>query len=438
MSDVSVYRSSFLHFLRMPESIHDTGAYEYIEDGLMLVENGKIKQLGEYDKLKPLTNGTATVKDYTAYLIMPGFIDTHTHYPQLDIIASYGTELLDWLDRYVFPAEKKYKDIEYAKKRADFYLSELLRNGTTTALVFPAVFKESSEAFFECANRLNMCMINGKVLMDRNAPTYLRDTPETAYKDSKDLIQKWHKKNRQLYAVTPRFAPTSTEAQLEVTSQLLQEFPDVYFQTHLSENKNEVEFVKQLYPWSKDYLNVYEKNKLLGPKSIFAHCIYLTERELAAIKDTKSIISWCPTSNLFIGSGLFRLSEARKHNIRLSLATDSGGGTSLSMLQTLSEAYKVAALQGEKLSPLESFYYITLGNAKALSLDSKLGNFKEGKDADFVVLDWNSTAYITHRMKIANSLFEKLFILSILGDDRAIKATYVYDKLRYDKEEVKQ
>lgn len=433
MPNIKAFRSSILHFLKQPVQRHDSSSYQYIEDGLLLIENGKIKKVGAYKDLCAAIPAGVPVIDYTNFMIMPGFIDTHIHYAQTEVIASYGNQLLEWLDTYVFPVEGKHEDRKYAQQVANFFKDELLRNGTTTAAIYSTVHRDATDALFECFANANMRVITGKTLMDRNAPKFLLDNPESAYADSKYLLEKWHGKERLAYAVTPRFAPTSTEAQLQIASRLLKEFPSVYLQTHLAENKNELLWVKELFSWSKNYTDVYDHFNLLGSKTLLGHGIYLSDQEFQRLTETKSVIVWCPTSNFFLGSGLFNLEKARKYKTRISIGTDVGGGSSFSMFRTLSEAYKVAALQQTSLSPLESFYYLTLGNAAALSLDDKIGNFENGKEADFVVLDIHSTPLLNYKMNNAKTLEEKLFNLIILGDDRAIQATYIYGDLKHQK-----
>jgi guanine deaminase len=340
------------------------------------------------------------------------------------MIASYGEQLLDWLNTYTFPTEQQFADKAHAADVAGIFLKELLRNGTTTALVFGSVHKQSVDAFFEAAEALNLRMIAGKVLMDRNAPDYLTDTPESGYADSKELIERWHGKGRLHYAVTPRFAPTSTPEQLELAGKLFGEYPNLYMHTHLSENRKEIEWVKALFPERKGYLDVYDHFKLIGARSVFAHGVHLCDDECKRLAETGSAVAFCPTSNLFLGSGLFDLNKLEEHGVRVGLGTDVGAGTSFSQLQSLNEAYKVMQLQGKKLDPFKSLYLATLGGANALYLDDKLGNFLPGKDADFVVLDYNATPLISYRMQQAKSLDERLFALTMLGDDRAIKETF--------------
>ena len=430
----TVYRASILNFLSDPypivegEAVLDDSAYQFYQDGALVIEDGKVQHVGEaHDVLSTLPSDIEVV-EYKDHLIIPGMIDTHIHYPQVEVIASYGEQLMDWLNNYTFPAEGQFEDKAYASNIANFFLDELLKCGTTTALVFGTVHKQSVEAFFEASEQRNTRMICGKVMMDRNAPDFLCDTPDTSYDDSKSLIDTWHNKGRQLYAVTPRFAITSSHEQLQKAEQLLQEYPDVYMQTHISENKDEMTFVAELFPNAKDYLDVYDQYNLLGKRSVFAHGIHLNKREHQRLHETGSSVSFCPTSNLFLGSGLLDIQELEQHQVAYSIATDVGGGTSFSMLQTLSEAYKVTQMKGNKLSPLKSLYLATLGNAKTLQLDDKIGSFKTGNEADFVVLDFNSTAIMSLKQSKCKTLAEKLFAMIILGDDRAVEATYVAGK----------
>jgi len=420
---VKAYRAAILHSIADPAVVGVDQSYEYFEDGLLIVENGCVVRVGHAAELMPTLKGVE-ITEYRDALITPGFIDTHIHYPQTGMIASYGEQLLDWLNTYTFPTEQQFADKAHAADVAGIFLKELLRNGTTTALVFGSVHKQSVDAFFEAAEALNLRMIAGKVLMDRNAPDYLTDTPESGYADSKELIERWHGKGRLHYAVTPRFAPTSTPEQLELAGKLFGEYPDLYMHTHLSENRKEIEWVKALFPERKGYLDVYDHFKLIGARSVFAHGVHLCDDECRRLAETGSAVAFCPTSNLFLGSGLFDLNKLEEHGVRVGLGTDVGAGTSFSQLQSLNEAYKVMQLQGKKLDPFKSLYLATLGGANALYLDDKLGNFLPGKDADFVVLDYNATPLISYRMQQAKSLDERLFALTMLGDDRAIKETF--------------
>lgn len=420
---VKAYRAAILHSLADPAVVGVEQSYQYFEDGILLIENGKVAQVGAAAELLPKLAGVE-VQHYRDALITPGFIDTHIHYPQTGMIASYGEQLLDWLETYTFPTEQQFADKAHASDVAAIFLKELLRNGTTTALVFGSVHPQSVDAFFEQADKLNLRMIAGKVLMDRNAPDYLTDTAETGYAESKALIERWHGKGRLHYAVTPRFAPTSTPEQLELAGKLLGEYPDLYMHTHLSENRKEIEWVKALFPERKGYLDVYDHHRLIGPRAVLAHGVHLCDEECQRLAETGSAVAFCPTSNLFLGSGLFDLNKLEAHGVRVGLGTDVGAGTSFSQLQSLNEAYKVMQLQGKKLDPFKSLYLATLGGANALYLDDRLGNFLPGKDADFLVLDYNATPLISYRMQQARSLEERLFALTMLGDDRAVKETF--------------
>ncbi|NHB59452.1 guanine deaminase [Acinetobacter shaoyimingii] len=407
-------------------------AVRYIEDGLLITEQGQIKWFGSWEQGQSQLTSDITVEHYPEQLIVPGFIDTHIHFPQTEMVGAFGEQLLEWLNTYTFPTELQFSDKAYADQIAHFFVNELLKNGTTTALVFCTVHPQSVDALFEAATRHHMRLIAGKVMMDRHAPEGLCDTAESAYHDSKALIEKWHGQGRNLYAITPRFAPTSTPEQLEKAGQLKAEYPDVYIHTHLSENKNETAWVKELFPEQKGYLDVYHHYGLTGNRSVFAHCVHLEEDEWDCMHDTDSAIAFCPTSNLFLGSGLFPLKKTWEKQVKVGLGTDIGAGTSFNQLQTLNEAYKVQQLQGDKLSAFESFYHATLGGAKALHLQDKLGNFNVGKEADFVVLNLNATALQTLRQQRAKNIEDALFALFTMGDDRNIQATYIYGQKAYE------
>ncbi len=405
----------------------------HFEDGLLLIKNGRIEWLKEWvlgkDKIPP---GCAVVH-HSNKLIVPGFVDSHLHFPQADIVGAYGEQLLQWLENHAFPAESKFHDFAHASKMADFFLDQLLRNGTTTASVFCSVHPQSVEALFESAKKINMRLIAGKVMMDRNAPKALLDQAQSSYDQSKKLIDKYHNQGRFHYAVTPRFAPTSTPEQLALAGQLKVEYPDVYVQTHLSENLAEIEWVKKLFPHQANYLDVYHHHGLTGSRSIFAHCIHLSDQQWDRLRETDSVISFCPTSNLFLGSGLFDMQKARKNKIRVGMGTDIGGGTTYSLLKTLGEAYKVIQLQNQKLTPWDAFYLATLGGAKALSLDHLIGNFDQGKEADFIVLDPQATALQAKQHKPSTSLEDLIFSFIVLGDDRSISHTYVDGRLVHER-----
>ncbi|RUM35826.1 MAG: guanine deaminase [Desulfobulbus sp.] len=452
-------------FLDLKETVKHAGDLKeqirFMDDGLLLVNNGRIEWFGRWQERKdripasyafhdhrdqpvfshrPKQQGRAVdtaANDPAAFygkLIVPGFVDTHIHFPQAEIIGSYGEQLLDWLDNYAFPAEQQYNDAAYAGEMAEFFIDQLLQNGTTTAMVFATVHPQSVEAVFQAAEKKRMRLISGKVLMDRNAPQPLLDTAETGYRQSRELIEKYHGRGRLLYAVTPRFALTSTPEQLELAGRLKKEFPETYLQTHLSENRAEIDKVKQLFPGCANYLEVYDRYGLTGARSVFAHCIHLEEAEWDCLARTGSSIAFCPTSNLFLGSGLFDLERARSKHIAVGMASDIGGGTSFNMLETLEEAYKVTQLQKQQFSPWEALYRATLGGAQALSLEDRIGNFTPGKEADFIVLDPGATPLQTMRCQRAENIQELLFNLIILGYDRSITHTYVDGRLVYEQE----
>ncbi len=430
-SEAKAFRGSLLHFLRSPSGQSDLESYQYFDDGILVIEKGKVVEIGPANGILSKLGPDISVTHYPHALIMPGFIDAHVHYPQTEMIASYGEQLLEWLNQYTFPTESKFQDKAYARWVAKLFLRQLLGNGTTSALVFSTVHKASVEALFEEGEKLNMRLITGKVLMDRHAPDYLLDTPESGYRETKELILQWRGRSRLSYAITPRFAPTSSEAQFDSIERLMNEFPDVHLQTHLSENKAEVKWVGSLFPWSKNYLDVYDHYHLLGPRSLFAHSIHLSNEEWRRLAESKSSVAFCPSSNLFLGSGLFKLTKSRRHGVEVGIGSDIGAGTSFSILRNLSEGYKVMQLQNEKLSPLEAFYLATLGGAKALQLESHIGNFARDMEADFIVIDMMGSALQSLRMQSAKTLAQKLFALMVLGDDRNILATYIMGKKAY-------
>lgn len=429
------HRGAILHFLDDPDRSEDSACYQYLSDGLLVIKDGVVESLSDASQAISKLDSSIEIIEHKNSLIMPGFVDTHIHYPQTEIIAAYGEQLLQWLEKYTFPTERKFKDPAYARKIAEQFLDELLRVGTTTALVFGTVHKQSVEAFFEACEQRNLRMIAGKVMMDRNAPDYLMDCPQSSYQDSKSLIEKWHNRGRLRYAVTPRFAPTSSDEQLQKAGQLMREYPDIYMQTHLSENLDEVAWVKELFPQSDNYLDVYDRAGLLGRRSVFAHCIHLCDSEWQRMKDTGSGIAFCPTSNLFLGSGLFNLDRAAQADINVGLATDVGGGTSFSILQTLNEAYKVLQMRGDTLSALKMFYLATLGGAQTLDLSDKIGNFEVGKEADFVILDKCSTPLMKLRLEQCNDLLEELFVLGMMGNDRTIRQTWSAGSKVHDRDQ---
>ena len=422
------FRASLLHCLADPGEGSAPSAVEFIEDGLLVVENGIVLEAGEAPTLLTQLADNTKIVEYNGKIIVPGFIDCHVHFPQLDIVASYGEQLLDWLNRYAYPAEAKFAHLEYAREIAGVFLDELLKNGTTTALVFGTVHKHSADVILQAAESRGMRLIAGKVLMDINCPEELRDTPESGYAESKALIEQWHGRARLGYAITPRFAITSSDQQLQAAGRLAREYPDVWMHTHLAENKAEVDLIAQRFPKSRSYLDVYDQFGLLRERSVFAHCLHMNEEDRQCMAAKGGAAAFCPTSNLFLGSGLFDLRAMRAANIRVGMGTDIGGGTSLSLLRTASEAYKVLHLQDEALPASRALYLATLGAAEALYLEDKIGNFESGKEADFVVLDPAGSSLSKRRTDVATSLDESLFALTMLGDDRNIAATYVAGK----------
>jgi guanine deaminase len=357
---------------------------------------------------------------------MPGFIDAHVHYSQTHVIGSYGAQLLDWLTNYTFVEEQKFADPAHCARVAAFFLDELFRSGTTTALVYCSVHPESVDAFFAEAQARGARMIAGKVMMDRDAPEALMDTAERGYDETKALIERWRGRGRLDYAITPRFAVTSTQAQLDAAGTLAREFPDCYVQTHANENKAEIARVAALFPEARSYIDVYARAGLLGQRSVIGHCIHLQDSEVAALAESGSVAAFCPTSNLFLGSGLFDQARLTRAGVRIALATDVGGGTSYSMLRTAAEGYKVLQLNRQSWPAVEAFYRMTLGNARALSLDDRIGSIEAGKEADLIALDPRATPALAHRMEMAGGDLEvELFALLTLGDDRAVVQTYV-------------
>ena len=414
---------------------------EYIADGALVIDDttGLIVDYGHsrtmlanYAHSANEKQLSVNVHNYQDKLIMPGFIDTHVHYPQIDMIAAYGEQLLDWLNNYTFVTEANFSDPKVAHDTSKFFLNQLLANGTTSAMVFATSHPESVTAFFEESARLNTRMIAGNVLMDQNAPKNLCVATEQGIRDSQDLIDKWHNYGRQHFAITPRFAITSTPKQLQMAGELYASYDNVYLQTHLAENRDEVALVRKLYPHHTDYLDVYADMGLLGRYSTLAHGIYLETAEYELIRETKTQIAHCPTSNLFLGSGLFDLPKTLSYT-GVSIATDVGAGTSLSMLTTLSEAYKIQQLQNNQLCAHQGLYQITLGNAQSLVLDDKIGNFMPNKEADFVVIDTVATPLLARRMATTKTLEEQLFVLMMLGDDRVVAETIVAGVSRYKK-----
>ena len=399
----------------------------YEEDGLILIRDGVISAVGAYGQLKAQLPAGIELRHYPDAILLPGFVDAHIHYPQVEIIGSYGTQLLEWLNKYTFPTEAKFSDPEHARRIAEFFIAELLRNGTTAASVFCTSAPGSVDAIFAAAQRRNMLLLAGKMMMDSHAPANLVDTAQASYDDSKALIERWHKRGRCLYTVTPRFALTSSPRQLELAGALMREYDDVRLQSHISENRAEVARAAELYPARTHYTDIYDHYGLLNERAIYGHGIHLSEAELRRFHETGAKIAHCPTSNFFIGSGLFDIAAVKdsRRSVTVGLGTDVGGGTSFSMLQTMSEAYKMAQLRGISVTVAQNYYLATLGSADALGIDDRVGKLQVGYAADIAVLDPRATPLLKLRADVAESLDELLFALLICGDDRAIAATYV-------------
>ncbi len=419
-------RGAFFDISQPAASADDIARYaRYIDDGVLFIYAGKIQALLPWQAGEALLDPHKGYRDLRGKLLLPGFVDAHIHYPQTEMIGAFGEQLLEWLTTYTFPVESQFADERYAADIARFFVNQLLSHGTTTALVFCTLHPASVEALFTEALRLNMRLLAGKVMMDRHTPEYLTETAEQSYRQTRELIQRWHKRGRLGYAITPRFAPTSTPELLQAVQRLREEFPDTWLHTHLSENLNEVAWVKQLWPEHQHYLDVYHHYQLTGARSVFAHGIHLAEKEWRCLHETGSAIAFCPTSNLFLGSGLFRLPASWQHQVRIGIGSDVGAGTTFSLLRTLGEAYKVAQLQSYRLRASEAFYHATLGGAHALRLDDKIGNFQSGKEADLVVIDPAVTPLQKLRGARCHDVYEQLFVLMTLGDERNISETWV-------------
>ncbi|MEH6670911.1 guanine deaminase [Halopseudomonas sp.] len=434
----SAFRGPLLHFLADPGLGNpDPASYEYLQDGLMVVADGRVLVTGTAEQLLPALPAATPVEHWPNSLIVPGFIDTHVHMPQLRVMASYGTQLLEWLETYTFPTESQFADAAFSASQSQLFLDLLLAHGSTSGLVFATSHQVSADALFAAAESYGMALTTGKVMMDSNAPEGLRDTAEDSYRESRELIDRWHGKGRLRYAITPRFAATSSAQQLSYAGQLLADCPGVLMQTHWAENHAEIAWIKELFPERKDYLDVYDHFGLLGDRSVLAHGIHISDENRQRLAQTGTRIAFCPTSNTFLGSGLFDLRSSVDAGVQVGLASDVGGGTSLSMLVTMAEAYKVCQLRGQSLNPLKAFYMATLGNAEVLHQADQTGNLQAGKYADFLVLDRVAGPLLKLKDTPESDPSGMLFDLMILGDDRAIRRTYIAGQCRYDRDTVK-
>ena len=420
-------RASCLSFNSDPHDGSVPGCWDWHADGGVLIDDrGFIASCGPWAHLAPQLGPAVQQIDRRGQLLMPGFIDTHVHSAQMDVIASYGTQLLDWLERYTFPAELKFAQTQHAAHGAQLFVTELLRHGTTSAAVWPTVHPQSVDALFTEAAGRNMRLIAGKVLMDQYCPDDLRDASvSVAEHQCRALIERWHGHQRLSYALTPRFAVATSEPLMRMAGQLFAQIPGLYVQNHVAENHAEIALVKSLYPQSRSYLDVYAQMGFLKKRSIFAHCLWFDDVDWQAMQVSGSSIAFCPTSNLFLGSGLFDCATADAHHIPIGLGTDVGGGTSLSMLRTMAEAYKVLQMRGQTLNPFKAFYLATLGGARALDIHDRVGRLQVGHEADLVLLDWSNDPLSAHRAALAHTLPDKLFALMTLGDDRNIVETYI-------------
>jgi len=437
MSSMTAIRGQLVSPLTNPFLTPPQDALLHLPDALVVMESGIITRVAPWsDQATQDLPPDLPITHYPTGIICPGFVDGHVHYPQTQMIGAFGLHLLDWLNEYTFVAEQAFADAEHAREVAQLFLRELLRAGTTTAAVYCTVHPQSVDAFFEASSAMNTRMIAGKVMMDRHAPAALLDTAQTGYEASRALIERWHGKGRQHYCITPRFAPSCSPDQLAAAGRLWQEHPGTYMQTHLCETQDEIAWVRELFPEHKSYLDVYAHHNLTGPRAIFGHAIHMSEEDFAHLHRSGSALCHCPTSNLFLGSGLFRAFDA--HNpqrpVRTALGTDLGAGTSFSQLQTLNEAYKVAQLNGTSLTAAHGLWLATLGGAQALYLDDRIGSVEVGKDADLIVLDSAATPLLAFRSSYAKTVMEQLFVLMTLGDDRAIRASYVAGVPVYDRE----
>jgi guanine deaminase len=433
--EITGYRGQVFYFTDDPVTVKN--AYKFYKDGVLYIQDGKVLEAGDYSALKSKYKNNVSIVDYSGKLITPGFVDAHVHYAQMEMVAAYGDQLIDWLEKYTIPTERKFSDAKYASKIANLFVEQLINNGTTTAQVFATIAPVSVDALFNVAQARNMRMIAGSPFMDKNTPSYASLTPEQAYKDNKALIEKWNNKGRLNYAVTPRSAYLLSEDEIAVAERLVKEYPGIHVQTHLAENKESVDMVRNMFPGKGDYLQVYDYYGLVTNHSTFAHSIWIDDSDFQLLAKKGGAAVFCPTSNLFLGSGLFNIAQANKYHVKVALGTDYAAGTSLSIPQTMNEAYKVTQLRKafndnpdsvKPLDPFENYYIATLGGARALDLDQYIGSFLPGKEADFIVIDLHSTPVLSLRENHSKTLRDTLFAIEIVADDRAIAHTYIMGK----------
>jgi guanine deaminase len=420
---VKVYRAALFTPLADPFRSDPASSYRYFEDGFLAIgDDGRIVAAGDWSDA-PREGEIVNLGEHV--LLTPGLIDTHLHAPQLEMIGSYGGHLLEWLNRYTFPTEAQFADPEHARTIATAFFDELIRNGTLCALIFSTIHFQATDIFFAEAEKRGFRGIIGKTMMDRNAPEYLLDaSPQESYEESRELLQKWHKRGLLRYAITPRFAPTSTPQLLALAGELKREFPDAYVHTHISENRNEVQWVSELFP-EAEYADVYDSYGLLDDKAVLAHGVWLTNEELDLLSRRGARIAHCPNSNLFLGSGLFPLHRVLEAGVVVGLGSDIGAGTTPSLFNAMADAYKVQQVQGVSLSPFHLWFLATLGGARALSLDDETGSLEPGKSADFLVLDLRATPLLSLRCRRARSIEDLLAALVFMGDDRAVRSAFI-------------
>jgi guanine deaminase len=418
-----ILRGQVLSFVRDPFAEESPKDAAQLHEAVV-VQGGSIAALGSFDALHA-EFPNAAVHDHSGKLIMAGFVDAHVHYPQTAIIASWGKRLIDWLNSYTFPEEMRFGSRTYADELAARYLDLTTAHGTTTVCSYCTIHPESVDAFFSAAQARGQRVVAGKTCMDRNAPEGLRDTPQSAHDDSAALIARWHGVDRLSYAITPRFSPTSTPEQLEAMGALWATHPDCLMQTHLSEQTDEIAWVKGLFPDARDYLDTYEAFGLLGARGVYGHAIHLEPRERDRLREHDAALVHCPTSNTFIGSGLFDMAGLMAAGHRIGLATDTGGGSSFSMLRTMAAAYEIGQLRGTPMHASELLWLATQGSARALRLDDRIGNIAPGMEADLLVLDLASTPAIAQRTARAADIWEAAFATIMMGDDRAISEVWI-------------
>lgn len=422
MTDQTLLIGQILAFDRMPFDGDPTHAARLHE--ALVIEGGQIAAIGPVSELRA-AYPQARHRDMGEHLITAGFVDAHVHYPQTAMIASWGKRLIDWLNTYTFPEEMRFADPAYAAEIAGRYLDLTLAHGTTTTVSYCTIHPASVTAFFEAAQSRGLRAVAGKTCMDRNAPEGLRDTAQSAHDDSRALLDRWHGVDRLSYAITPRFSPTSSPEQLDALGSLWAEYPDCLMQTHLSEQTDEIEWVRSLYPQARDYLDTYEAHGLLGARGLYGHAIHLTDRERDRLREVGAALIHCPTSNTFIGSGLFDMAARVAEGQRVGLATDTGGGSSFSMLRTMAAAYEIGQLTGTALHPAQLLWLGTAGSAQALHMGHLIGTIAPGMEADLVALDLASTPAIAQRAGRAEDIWEALFPTIMMGDDRAVAQVWI-------------